>query len=148
MGTEGRLQALHAGLAARGSPWREAIEWHDVLPSTSELLKAKARAAAPEFSVVLADRQTSGHGRLGSSWVSPEGNLFLSVLTRPRPGLATGVLPLLVGVAVRDAVDQFGVSARVKWPNDVLVGTGKIAGVLVEAVWSEGAVDSVVIGIG
>jgi len=142
------LAALLHGLEARGEAWPARIEWEPRLASTSDLLKDLAREGAEEWTAVLADEQTGGRGRQGSRWHSPPGNLFLSVLLRPRQEFAFGVLPFLVGVAVRDALESFGVSASLKWPNDVLAQDLKIGGILTEASWSEGRIDSVVVGVG
>ena len=113
------------------------------------MLKERARAGAPEWSVVIADAQTAGRGRQGRAWQSEPGNLHLSVLLRPRGGVARGGrLPLLAGLAVAEAVAGLGLDARVKWPNDVWVAGRKVAGVLVEASSSGGTVESAVVGIG
>jgi BirA family biotin operon repressor/biotin-[acetyl-CoA-carboxylase] ligase len=123
------------------------VERFESVPSTNDLLRERARAGAPEWSAVLADAQTAGRGRQGRSWLSPPGNLCLSVLLRPTFD-AVGVLPLAAGVAVAEAAAGWGVAARLKWPNDVVVGERKLAGVLAEAVSSGGRVESVILGIG
>jgi len=103
--------------------------------STNADLAAAAAAGGGEGLVLVADRQTAGRGRQGRSWDAPPGSgLTASVLLRPRAPLARlGWLPLLTGLAVAEAVEEVaGVPARLKWPNDVLVGDRKLAGVLVE----------------
>jgi BirA family biotin operon repressor/biotin-[acetyl-CoA-carboxylase] ligase len=138
---------LARALAARGAEPVPAVEWRAEADSTNDRLKPLARAGAPEWSVVLADRQTGGRGREGRSWTSPAGGLYMSVLLRPRFG-SVGLLPLAAGVAVADAVAEWRVSARLKWPNDVLLDGRKLGGILAEAA-SEGAgVEWVVLGIG
>lgn len=101
----------------------------------------------PEGQVLAADEQTAGRGRMGRSWVSPPGTaLTFSVLLRPAaiPPGRRGWLPLLAGVAVATAVRAVAdVPATLKWPNDVLVGDGKLAGILAEQ-----AGEAVVLGIG
>ncbi len=139
--------ARTALLGSLGS-WPAPVEWEARLASTSDRLKDRAREAAPEWTVVLADEQSEGRGRHGARWVSRRGDLFLSVLLRPERGAGLGVLPLLAGVAVRDGLLPFGVEPSLKWPNDVLVNGRKIGGILTEASWAEGVVDSVVVGIG
>jgi BirA family biotin operon repressor/biotin-[acetyl-CoA-carboxylase] ligase len=91
-----------------------------------------------EGTVVLADRQERGRGRHGSPWISPLGGLYASLIVRKQP-----LLPFRAGIAVAEALCQIGVSGSLKWPNDVLVGERKIAGILIEAVenWA-------VVGIG
>jgi len=126
--------------------WR-AVE---VLPSTGSTnadLLARVAAGAPEGVVLAAEEQTAGRGRLGRSWVSPpRAALTFSLLVRPDtvPPARRGWLPLLAGVSVASAVRAAaGVDARLKWPNDVLAGPAKLAGILAEA-----AGDAVVVGIG
>ena len=114
--------------------------------STNDLLKERARAGGPEWSVAIADAQTAGRGRQGHAWQSEAGNLHLSVLLRPRgPAALWGRLPLLAGLATAEAI---GSGAQLKWPNDVQVGGRKVAGVLVESASSGAAVESAVVGIG
>jgi BirA family biotin operon repressor/biotin-[acetyl-CoA-carboxylase] ligase len=92
-------EGLRRLLAAAGQDWPAPIEHHPRLGSTNELLKERARAGAPEWSVVLAGEQTAGRGRQGRRWVSPPGNLYLSVLLRP-PLPRASLLPLAAGLAV------------------------------------------------
>ena len=106
--------------------------------------------AWPEFSIFGTDFQSEGRGRSGRSWQAPAGSsLFVSVLLKPPPSSisAFGWLPLLAGLAVRDTLGSAGLEerAKVKWPNDVLIGDKKISGVLSEYVASAGAV---VVGVG
>lgn len=103
--------------------------------STNLELRRLAEAGAADRTVLLAEHQTAGRGRLGRAWTAPpRSQLALSVLLRPgavEPALL-GWLPLVTGLAVRDALVAEGVDAALKWPNDVLVGGRKIAGILVE----------------
>ena len=128
------------------SPW-PLPEVLQGTPSTMADVEARAARGAPEGAVVVAEEQTAGRGRRGRSWESPaRAGLWLSVLLRPStPVEQLGWLPLVVGVAVARALrSEAGVDARVKWPNDVLVGDGKIAGVLSERL-GDGAV---IVGVG
>jgi BirA family transcriptional regulator, biotin operon repressor / biotin---[acetyl-CoA-carboxylase] ligase len=113
------------------------------------LARAAAEPAGPEGQVLVAEEQTAGRGRLGRSWSSVPGEaLTFSVLLRPVtvPADRRGWLPLLTGVAVVAAVRSVsGVAASLKWPNDVLVGERKLAGILAEQAPDESAV---VIGTG
>lgn len=142
-----RASALAEAVAARGGPRLAAVEWHDELGSTSDRLKELARAGAREWTVVLADRQSSGRGREGRRWESPRGGLYHSVLLRPRADRAP-LVPLAAGVAVAEAVSEAGVRAELKWPNDVLVGGRKLGGILAEASSASAGVEWVVAGIG
>jgi BirA family biotin operon repressor/biotin-[acetyl-CoA-carboxylase] ligase len=117
--------------------------------STNDVLREQARAGAPAWTAVIAEEQTAGRGREGRAWTSPAGNLYLSVLLRPALEVSSlGLLPLLVGVGVAEACTSLGAAARLKWPNDVVVGERKLGGILVEAASSGGTVDFVVAGIG
>jgi BirA family biotin operon repressor/biotin-[acetyl-CoA-carboxylase] ligase len=142
-----RAAALTSALAARNGRRLPAVEWPEEIVSTSDRLKAVARAGAPEWTVVLADRQTGGRGREGRTWVSPAGGLYLSVLLRPRFE-RVALLPLAAGVAVAEAAGELGVRTELKWPNDVLASDRKLAGILAEAVSGHSGVEWVVLGIG
>jgi len=141
-----RFRAL---LAERGVPPGGVVEHHPALASTNDRLRELSRLGAPEWSVVVADEQWAGRGRRGHGWASPAGNLFLSALLRPSlPPSAASLLPLAAGTAVSEAVGEWGVEAALKWPNDVLVGDRKLAGILVESTSGSSGIDSVVVGIG
>jgi BirA family biotin operon repressor/biotin-[acetyl-CoA-carboxylase] ligase len=106
--------------------------------STNADLAAAARTGEPGGSVLVADSQSAGRGRMGRSWSSPAGSsISMSVLLRPG-GVASSRwtwLPLLAGVAVADALESAaGVAASLKWPNDVLIEDRKICGILAERV--------------
>jgi BirA family biotin operon repressor/biotin-[acetyl-CoA-carboxylase] ligase len=108
----------------------------DETRSTNDDARALARAGAPHMTVVVADTQSAARGRLGRSWISdPRQALNASWIVRPDiPVDRWTVIPLLAGVASADAVQRrTNVEARLKWPNDVLVGTRKLAGILTEA---------------
>lgn len=98
--------------------------------STNQRLRALADQGAPHGTLVTASEQTAGRGRQGRTWSAPPNRaLLLSLLIREPHHL----LPLAAGVAVAEAVDQFTQpKAQVKWPNDVLIEGGKVAGILVE----------------
>jgi BirA family biotin operon repressor/biotin-[acetyl-CoA-carboxylase] ligase len=127
-------------------PW-SAIEVVAQTGSTNaDLLDWAARGLA-EGAILVAEEQTAGRGRMGRSWVSPPGSaLTFSVLLRPDnvPPARLGWLPLIAGIGTAAAVRQLtGLDATLKWPNDVLVGDRKLAGILAEA-----AGNAVVVGIG
>ena len=126
--------------------------WSEVLVvartgSTNTDCAARARAGAPEGLVLAAEEQTAGRGRLGRTWLSPpRAALTFSVLLRPAgvPPARRGWLPLLAGVATATAVRHVsGLDARLKWPNDLLLGPRKLAGILAEQ-----SGDAVIVGIG
>jgi len=140
-----RAASLVRGLVRDGSPWTE-VRVLEVTGSTNADVAAAARAGAPAGLVVVAEAQVSGRGRLGREWSAPpRSGLTFSVLLRPTfPRAHWGWLPLLAGLAVASAVRHLGeLAVSVKWPNDVLVGERKLAGVLAEVVG-----DAVAVGIG
>src|SRR5262249_27130317 len=114
-------------LRRRGHRWPAPVERHERLSSTSDRLKELARAGARAWRVALVAAQAAGGGRQGRAWASPPGGLYLSVLLRPALPQAS-LLPLAAGLAVAEAVDEFGVHAELKWPNDVLADGRKLAG--------------------
>jgi BirA family biotin operon repressor/biotin-[acetyl-CoA-carboxylase] ligase len=120
-----------------------------VVASTGSTNADLLARGGPEGQVLVAEEQTAGRGRAGRTWVSqPGASLTFSVLLRPAsvPPSARGWLPLLTGVAVAAGVrSAAGVEARLKWPNDVLVGDRKLAGILAEQS-PDG--DAVVVGVG
>jgi BirA family transcriptional regulator, biotin operon repressor / biotin---[acetyl-CoA-carboxylase] ligase len=123
------------------------------LPSTNDDVRAAALDDAPAGTVIIAEQQTAGRGRMGRQWLAPSGSsLLLSLLVRPAPldDSAPGTLPIRAGLAVARALrDIAAVDARVKWPNDVVVPRrGKLAGILCEAATAGTTGGFVVIGIG
>jgi BirA family biotin operon repressor/biotin-[acetyl-CoA-carboxylase] ligase len=138
--------ALAAALTRDSSLWR-SLEVVDEIGSTNAELVAAAARDAPEGTVLVAEHQEAGRGRLDRSWVSPpRAGLTVSVLLRPAgvPSGRWGWLPLLAGVALREAVQRITeLDATLKWPNDLLVHDAKCAGILAEVTG-----DAVVIGIG
>lgn len=120
-----------------------------VVDSTQRVAFALAEAGTADRTVVVADTQTAGRGRRGRPWLDEPGtSLLASIVVRPR--LSLGDLPTLslaTAVAVAEALETVaGVAARLKWPNDVLVGGRKIAGILLES--RVAAEPVVVVGIG
>ena len=138
-----------AEISTRPGPGRfREIRRFGEIDSTNRDAIDQARAGAPEGLVVVADHQTAGRGRLGRTWTAPPGaSLLMSVLLRPPPTQATRV-GLAAGVALVDAVAAVaGVRAALKWPNDLVVGERKLAGILAEAYLGPGDT-AVVVGIG
>ena len=139
---------LAASLTRSGGLWRE-VRVLAQTDSTNAVVASAARAGAAEGLVVAAEWQSAGRGRLGRTWTAPpRAALTFSVLLRPDPVPAArrGLVPLLAGVALARAVGAAAVlDARLKWPNDLLLGPQrrKAAGVLAES-----AGDAVVVGIG
>ena len=128
--------------------WR--LRRYEALDSTSSLCRQLAEAGEPERLAIVARRQSAGRGTQGRSWVSPPGNLFLSVLLRPtEPARAVAQWSLLGAVALAEAVADFAPSVRLKWPNDLMVDGAKLAGILSEsALDAEGRLAWLVVGFG
>ncbi|MDO8754770.1 MAG: biotin--[acetyl-CoA-carboxylase] ligase, partial [Anaerolineales bacterium] len=108
---------------------------------------------AKDFSIVIADEQTQGRGRLNRRWFTPKGSaLAFSLILRPSARFAQHAhLSRIVGLAalsIADSCSRLGLAPHIKWPNDILLNDKKTAGVLVETVWSGAEVDSLVIGVG
>lgn len=122
----------------------------DAIGSTMDVAHDLATNGAPAGTLVLADRQRSGRGRNGRRWESmPGAGIWMTLVERPRESHGIGVLALRLGMAIADAVTPFvDAPVLVKWPNDVYVGDGKLAGILVEARWRDATLDWVAIGVG
>jgi BirA family biotin operon repressor/biotin-[acetyl-CoA-carboxylase] ligase len=138
--------ALRRELVRPGGLWRDVQVVVETGSTNTDLMQA-ARDGAPEGIVLAAEVQTAGRGRLDRAWVSPpRAGLHVSVLLRPAgvPPACRGWLPLLTGVAVATALrDGAGLDAVLKWPNDVLLGGAKVAGILAEQ-----SGDAIVVGFG
>ncbi|WOC31243.1 MULTISPECIES: biotin--[acetyl-CoA-carboxylase] ligase [Caproicibacterium] len=119
--------------------------------STNEEVKRLARRGAPDGTVVTAERQTGGKGRLGRAWHSPaDGGLYFTVLLREAhlPQHLTN-LTLLSGLAVCTTLRElYGIDARIKWPNDIVVGARKLCGILAETDFANGKAAWAAVGIG
>jgi BirA family transcriptional regulator, biotin operon repressor / biotin---[acetyl-CoA-carboxylase] ligase len=137
------LQPSVVSKACAGDLWTSV----DLVRRTGSTNADLLARGGPEGQVLIAEEQTAGRGRMGRSWVSqPGASLTFSVLLRPAavPPVRRGWLPLLTGVAAATAVRSAAdVAATLKWPNDVLVGDRKLAGILAEQ-----SGEAVVIGIG
>ena len=133
-------------------PWKERFHWVDQTGSTNDDLKVLARQGAPHGTVLIADRQSGGHGRMGRSFHSPGGvGIYFSILLRPdcQPGQLMH-LTCATAVAMCDAVEQ-AASFRpgIKWTNDLVCGKHKLGGILTElGLSAKGGVDYAIIGIG
>ena len=152
------FDTVRARLGRLGTSWR----YYATVGSTSDVatLLASGSGASPasaaEGAVVIADAQTAGRGRRGRSWFSPPGSgLYISTVLTPgnatSPERATSLLTLAAGVALAEAIEYVsGLAAPIKWPNDLLVGRRKLAGILAEGLAQDPAagVGPVVVGYG
>jgi len=127
------------------------IVYRETVGSTNELAKDLAREGAEDGTVVIAEEQTGGKGRLGRDWYSPEGEgLWFSLILRPPISpVEASKITLVAAVAVAKAVRELtGVEAGIKWPNDILVSGRKLTGILTEMSAEIDRVNYVIVGIG
>ncbi len=127
------------------------LRYFDSTGSTNDEALAWAKDGAPDLSLVIADEQAQGRGRLDRKWFTPKGTaLAFSLILRPsaalRPHLSRTVG--LAALSITDSLLTYKLDARIKWPNDILLEGRKMAGILVETTWSGDIPDSVVIGMG
>lgn len=123
--------------------------WAEV-DSTNAALARLVKEGCEEGTVVLADAQSAGRGRVGKPWFSPPGvNLHLSVLLKPAIQVTEARFLTLSGsLAIADTIARYNVKTQVKWPNDVLVNDKKIAGVLAEVQLRNGRIENLILGMG
>jgi len=136
-----------AALAARwGVPRASFLA---TVGSTLDAVHELAAAGAPAGTVVLAGEQTAGRGREGRTWRSPAGGFWLGLLLRPTAS-DPGVYSIRAGLVLADAIDDLvgAAVAGLKWPNDVVIGGRKVAGILCEGRWQGGALQWLALGIG
>jgi BirA family transcriptional regulator, biotin operon repressor / biotin---[acetyl-CoA-carboxylase] ligase len=126
------------------------LEHRASLSSTMDVAHEFAAEGVAAGLLVVADNQERGRGRSGNQWASANGaGLWMTLLERPHDASGITVLSLRVGLALAEGLAPFvDGDVRLKWPNDVFVGAGKLAGILVEARWRDGAVEWVAIGVG
>ena len=131
------------------SPMWTRLEGGATTGSTNDDARALAARGSPEGTVVLASRQTAGRGRLGRSWDSPDGGLYFSAILRPQVSPAVvSSLALALALGVARGLEALGFEPRLKWPNDVLLADGKVAGILLEMTAEADRVDRVIAGVG
>ena len=128
---------------------KEILHYAEVA-STNTLAMDLAQKGAVDGTVVIAETQTGGKGRLGRSWTSPHGNLYVSVVLRPAVPISKAPLITLMGaVAVASGLRrQCGVPAGIKWPNDILLFGKKVSGLLTEMSAEPDRIRHIVLGIG
>jgi len=127
------------------------LRYFDSIGSTNDEALAWAATGARDLSIVIADEQTQGRGRLSRKWFTPKGSgLAFSLILRPsaalRPHLSRTVG--LAALSIAESCALLGLAPRIKWPNDILLNGKKTAGILIENIWSGDDVDSLVIGMG
>ncbi|MGC8787601.1 MAG: biotin--[acetyl-CoA-carboxylase] ligase [Anaerolineae bacterium] len=142
-------QAISDGL--RTQFLGQQLVYYDVIDSTNTVAKALASEGAAEGTMVIADQQTMGRGRLGRQWLAPKGtSLLFSLIFRPNFAVARiQGLTMVCGLGVRQAIRELtGLPAQLKWPNDILLHGRKAGGILTEIGSSGQHLDYAVVGIG
>ncbi|MFH1003141.1 MAG: biotin--[acetyl-CoA-carboxylase] ligase [Chloroflexota bacterium] len=124
------------------------LVYYPALATTMAEAGQAARQGAVEGTVILADEQTEGRGRLGRRWLSPRGNVAFSVVLRPGRAELPSLIMLAALAVVRSLRAVTGLDGQVKWPNDVLINGRKVCGILTESALKEATVDYAIIGIG
>jgi BirA family biotin operon repressor/biotin-[acetyl-CoA-carboxylase] ligase len=128
----------------------QRIHYFPEIDSTMDAARELAKEGAEEGTIVIAEVQTRGRGRLSREWLSPEGGIYFTVILRPRisPAYAPRI-NLMAAVAVAATIRKlFGLKAELKWPNDVLVAGKKVCGILAEMDAEMDVVNFVNVGIG
>lgn len=137
---------IHMGL--RSTLIGQKIHYFDELTSTNIIAKELAHNA-DDGTIVIAELQKSGRGRLGREWTSPRGGIWMSIILKPNISLThASRLTLVAGIAITKIMRKLSVDARIKWPNDILINDKKVCGILTEVNAEMEQVDYVVIGIG
>jgi len=128
-----------------------ALRFFDSVGSTNDEAMAWAKKGAGDLSLVIADEQTLGRGRLDRPWFTPPKTaLAFSLILRPTHA-EKPLLPRIVGLAalaLADVLQTLNLDPQIKWPNDILLNGRKLAGILIEATWLEDEVQSIVLGMG
>lgn len=122
----------------------------DSLDSTNKMAQTLAKEGKSEGTLIVGRIQKEGYGRQNRNWYSPDGGLWFSVILRPEfePKHAPGIT-LMAGLAVAKALSEtLGLDAKIKWPNDILIGGKKICGILTEMRTSITAINYIILGIG
>jgi BirA family biotin operon repressor/biotin-[acetyl-CoA-carboxylase] ligase len=126
----------------------QRVLYYPSVTSTNEIAKKEAGRGVEEGTVVIADEQTAGRGRLKRSWLTPAGNIALSVVLYPEKR----ILPLLImmaSLAVSHSIEAVtGLKTQIKWPNDVLINGRKVCGILIESDVRNEEVNYLIIGMG
>lgn len=129
----------------------QAIHFYETVESTQEIAHKLAREGAQEGTVVIAEQQSKGRGRLGRAWESPKGTgIWMSIIVRPNiPPYQAPQLTLLTAVAIVQAIQQVtNLRPEIKWPNDILINGKKLVGILTELQAEADVIQAIIIGIG
>jgi BirA family biotin operon repressor/biotin-[acetyl-CoA-carboxylase] ligase len=126
----------------------QEVSYYHSLPSTNDVAKTRAQEGAKEGTVIVAEEQTAGRGRIKRRWLSPRGSIALSIILYPLLDYLPSLI-MVASLAVAHAIERVtGLKTQLKWPNDVLVNGKKVCGILVESDVRGNKVDYAIIGIG
>ncbi|MFC1991251.1 biotin--[acetyl-CoA-carboxylase] ligase [Chloroflexota bacterium] len=126
----------------------QKVLYYPSLTSTMEIARQQARQGAVEGTVIITDEQTAGRGRLKRAWLSPRGNIALTVIIRPDLSHLPSLIMLASLAVVHSIVSVTGLKAQIKWPNDVLINGKKVCGILIESDVQRSGVKYAIVGIG
>jgi BirA family biotin operon repressor/biotin-[acetyl-CoA-carboxylase] ligase len=126
----------------------QRVIYYPRLTSTMDIAKHQAQQGAREGTVIVAEEQTVGRGRIKRTWLSPKGSIALSIILYPQLAYLSSLI-MVASLAVVHGIEQLtGLKSQIKWPNDVLVNDKKVCGILIESDVKGDSVDYAVIGIG
>ncbi len=126
----------------------QRVTYYPTLTSTMDVARQEAQQRAAEGTVVIVGEQTAGKGRIKRTWLSPKGNLALSIILYPNVAHLPSLIMLASLALVHSIETVTGLKSQVKWPNDVLVNGRKVCGILIESQVRGNTVDYAIIGIG
>jgi len=142
---------LSADLISKGLETRfigRNVLYYPSVTSTNEVARQQARQGAAEGTVVIADEQTAGKGRLKRTWLTPGGNIAVSVILYPKLAVLPSIIMLASLAVVHSIGSATGLKAGIKWPNDVLINGKKVCGILIENDLQGNKVNFSITGIG
>jgi BirA family biotin operon repressor/biotin-[acetyl-CoA-carboxylase] ligase len=126
----------------------QRVIYYPKLTSTMDVAKHEAQQGAIEGTVVIAEEQTAGRGRIKRAWLSPKGSIALSIILYPDLGYLSSLI-MVASLGVVHCIEKVtGLKSRIKWPNDVLINDKKVCGILIESEVKGNRVDYAIIGIG
>lgn len=124
------------------------IIYRKSVSSTMDVAREEAKRGAAEGTVVVAEKQKAGRGRHGRKWISPKGNIYLSIILYPRVNWLPRLV-MITSLAIVHTIEHLSkLRPTIKWPNDVLIGGKKVAGVLIENDFKDNKVNFTIVGMG
>ncbi len=126
----------------------QRVIYYPRLPSTMDKARRQAQEGASEGTVIVAEEQTAGRGRIKRTWLSPKGSIALSIILYPEVSYLSSLI-MVASLGVAHAIEKVtGLKAQIKWPNDVLINNKKVCGILIESEVKGKRVDYAILGIG